>query len=73
MIEYTKRMLSNGMRLLHHFDPMTRMVAVNMTYFVGSRDEKPGKTGIAHFMEHLMFSGSANVPCYDTALQSAGG
>ena len=73
MIEYTKRMLSNGMRLLHHFDPMTRMVAVNMTYFVGSRDEKPGKTGIAHFMEHLMFSGSANVPCYDTALQAAGG
>lgn len=73
MIEYTKRMLSNGMRLLHHYDPMTRMVAVNLMYRVGSRDEHPGKTGLAHLMEHLMFSGSANVPNYDDALQKAGG
>ena len=73
MIEYTKRMLSNGMRLLHHHDPMTRMVAVNIMCGVGSRDEHPGKTGMAHLMEHLMFSGSANVPDYDAVLQAAGG
>lgn len=73
MIEYTKRMLSNGMRILHHYDPMTRMVAINLMYGVGSRDEKTGKTGMAHLMEHLMFSGSANVPNYDAPLQAAGG
>ena len=49
------------------------MVAVNMLYNVGARDESPDKTGFAHLFEHLMFGGSANVPDFDTALQLAGG
>lgn len=49
------------------------MVALNLMYNVGSKYESPDRTGLAHLMEHLMFSGSANVPNYDDALQAAGG
>lgn len=66
-------MLPNGMRILHHYDGMTRMAAVNLLYGVGSRYEHKGKTGLAHLMEHLMFTGSAHVPNYDAPLQAAGG
>lgn len=73
MVEFTKRMLSNGMRLLHHYDEQTRMVAVNILCKAGSRDEHEGTTGLAHLMEHLMFSGSAHVTNFDQELQRAGG
>ena len=73
MVEFSKRMLSNGMRLLHHYDAQTRMVAVNIMVGVGSRDENPGTTGLAHLMEHLMFSGSLNAANFDLELQKAGG
>ena len=73
MVEFSKRMLSNGMRLLHHYDAQTRMVAVNIMVGVGSRDENPGTTGLAHLMEHLMFSGSQNAVNFDLELQKAGG
>ena len=73
MIEFTKRVLSNGMRLLHHYDPNTRMVAVNIMCHAGSRDEQQGKTGLAHLLEHLMFTGSKNASNYDEILQAAGG
>lgn len=49
------------------------MVAVNMLYNVGSRDELPEKTGFAHLFEHLMFGGSANAPNFDDHIQNAGG
>ena len=49
------------------------MAALVVMYDVGSRDEKPGATGIAHLTEHLMFTGSRHVPDYDDALQAAGG
>jgi predicted Zn-dependent peptidase len=49
------------------------MVAVNVLYDVGSRDEHPDKTGFAHLFEHLMFGGSVNIPSYDEPLQKAGG
>lgn len=49
------------------------MVAVNMLYDVGARDEEPEHTGLAHLFEHLMFGGSANVSDFDGELQRAGG
>ena len=49
------------------------MVAVNVLYDVGARDEDPNRTGFAHLFEHLMFGGSENIPVYDEPLQMAGG
>jgi predicted Zn-dependent peptidase len=49
------------------------MVALNILYNVGSRDEHPDRTGMAHLFEHLMFGGSVNVPDYDGAIEHAGG
>lgn len=65
--------LSNGLRLVHHEDPGTQMVALNIVYDVGARDEDPGHTGFAHLFEHLMFGGSIHIPDYDTPLQLSGG
>ena len=65
--------MSNGLTVLHHYDGATRMVAVNVLYNVGSSDEQPPLTGLAHLLEHLMFTGSEHVPSYDQALQAAGG
>lgn len=73
MIEVNVHTLENGLRLLHHYNGSTRMVAVNTLYDVGSRDEHIAHTGLAHLMEHLMFTGSAHVPSFDGALQAAGG
>lgn len=49
------------------------MVAINLLYDVGARDESPDCTGFAHLFEHLMFGGSLHIPDFDTALQKAGG
>src|SRR5688572_16651227 len=57
-IPYTKYVLANGLTLIVHEDHKTPIVAVNIWYHVGSKDEKPGKTGFAHLFEHLMFQGS---------------
>jgi zinc protease len=59
-IPYTKFVLKNGLTVLVHEDHKSPVVAVNTWYHVGSKNEKPGKTGFAHLFEHLMFSGSAN-------------
>ena len=59
--------------MVHSEDRSTQMVALNIVYDVGARDEHPEHTGFAHLFEHLMFGGSANIPDYDTPLQSAGG
>lgn len=66
-------MLENGLTVLIHEDNSTPMVAVNVLYNVGARDESPEKTGFAHLFEHLMFGGSANIPDFDTPIQMAGG
>ena len=50
--------LKNGLRVVVHTDRKTPVVAVGVWYGVGSRDEKPGRTGFAHLFEHLMFNGS---------------
>ncbi|MFL5537942.1 MAG: M16 family metallopeptidase [Longimicrobiaceae bacterium] len=53
--------LPNGLRVLLAPNPATPVVAVDVWYAVGSRDERPGRTGFAHLFEHMMFQGSANV------------
>lgn len=65
--------LPNGLRVIHQYTPTASMAVVNTLYMVGSRDERPDHTGLAHLFEHLMFGGSANIPDYDVPLQEAGG
>ena len=72
-LKINKLTLDNGLRLVHHEDTTTQMVALNIVYDVGSRDEHPDHTGFAHLFEHLMFGGSVHIPDYDTPLQQAGG
>src|ERR1041385_5128183 len=57
-IPYKKFVLTNGLTVLVHEDHKAPIVAVNIWYHVGSKNEKPGKTGFAHLFEHLMFNGS---------------
>lgn len=59
-IPHKKFVLKNGLTLLVHEDRKAPIVAVNVWYHVGSKNEKPGKTGFAHLFEHLMFNGSEN-------------
>ncbi|MBI1939438.1 MAG: insulinase family protein [Ignavibacteriales bacterium] len=59
-IPYQKFVLKNGLTLIVHEDHKAPIVAVNVWYHVGSKNEKPGKTGFAHLFEHLMFNGSEN-------------
>ena len=59
-IKYEKFVLDNGLTLLVHEDHKAPIVAVNIWYHVGSKNEKVGKTGFAHLFEHLMFNGSEN-------------
>ncbi len=73
MIQFERFTLPNGLKVLLHNDKSTPMVAVNIVYNVGSRDEDPDHTGFAHLFEHLMFGGSRNVPDFDAPLQRAGG
>jgi predicted Zn-dependent peptidase len=73
MINYKKFILENGLRVLVHEDKSTPLVAINILYDVGSRDEDQKMTGLAHLFEHLMFGGSLNIPDYDTPLQLVGG
>lgn len=73
MIKYETFTLENGLRFIVHHDPTTPMMAMNVLYDVGARDESPERTGFAHLFEHLMFGGSVNIPRYDEPLQQAGG
>lgn len=58
---YQRLQLPNGLTAILHQDRSTPIVNVQLWYHVGSKDEKPGRTGFAHFFEHLMFKGSRNV------------
>ncbi len=73
MISFTKFVLDNGLRVIHHYDESTPLAVLNVLYDVGSRDEDPNKTGFAHLFEHLMFGGSVNIEDYDEPLQLVGG
>jgi zinc protease len=57
-LQYTKRTLANGLDVIVHEDHHVPIVAVNIWYHVGSKNERPGRTGFAHLFEHLMFEGS---------------
>jgi zinc protease len=73
MIDFDRYTLKNGLRVIVHRDETTPMVAMNLLYDVGAKDEHPYKTGFAHLFEHLMFGGSINIPTYDEPLQKVGG
>jgi predicted Zn-dependent peptidase len=73
VIKFEKFSAANGLKVIIHEDRTTPMVAMNILYNAGSKFEHPNRTGLAHLMEHLMFSGSANIPDFDSPLQLAGG
>ena len=72
-IPYEKFVLDNGLTVIVHEDHKAPIVAVNVWYHVGSKNEKPGRTGFAHLFEHLMFGGSQHAPgSYVKALELVG-
>lgn len=73
MIDFKRFTLKNGLKVLFHQDRNTPIVAMNVIYNVGARDEDPELTGFAHLFEHLMFGGSLNIPKYDVPLEKVGG
>ncbi len=73
MIQYKEFTLNNGLQVIVHEDFSVPLVALNIMYDVGSRDENPNKTGFAHLFEHLMFGGSKNIENFDTPIQRVGG
>lgn len=73
MIDFERFVLKNGLRVLLHHAPMSKIAAVSLLYDVGSKDESNDVTGLAHLFEHLMFTGSANVKDFDDPIQEAGG
>lgn len=74
-IKFTEYDLPNGLHVILHQDNTTPLVAVTMMYHVGSKNEQPGRSGFAHFFEHLMFEGSDNIGRgdYMKIVKSAGG
>ena len=74
-IPFRQHTLGNGMRVIAHEDHGAPIVAVHLMYHAGSRHEVPGRTGLAHLLEHLMFEGSAHAPkgAFDDLLERAGG
>jgi zinc protease len=73
MFPYHRFFLDNGLEVIVHEDHSSKIAVFNLLYKVGSRFEQPGKTGLAHFFEHLMFGSSANVPVFDRELEMVGG
>ncbi|MBP5662990.1 MAG: insulinase family protein [Bacteroidales bacterium] len=71
-LQFQRHILSNGLRLIVHEDPSTPLASCNVVYRVGSRDENPDMTGMAHLFEHFMFTGSKNIADFDAQLQSVG-
>ena len=74
-IPYRRTTLANGLNVFVHEDQRAPVACVNMWYFVGSKDERQGRTGFAHLFEHLMFEGSQNVRKgqFDELLEDVGG
>ena len=74
-IPYTQFTLANGLNVIIHRDSSLPVASVNLWYHVGSRNEKPGRTGFAHLFEHIMFEGSAHVAegDFDNLLEASGG
>ena len=74
-IEFTEYDLDNGLHVILHEDHSTPIVAVTVMYHVGSKNEDPSRTGMAHFFEHLLFEGSENIERgeFDKYVENAGG
>ena len=74
-IKYEEFDLDNGLHVILHEDKSTPIAAVTLMYHVGSKNEKVGRTGFAHFFEHLMFEGTTNIDrhTYDKFVEGAGG
>src|SRR6516162_2020429 len=74
-LQYEISTLPNGLTVVLEEDHSVPIVHVNLTYHVGSKNEKPGRTGFAHLFEHLMFKGSKNVQpeAHTSMLASIGG
>lgn len=74
-IQFTEYTLDNGLNVILHQDKSTPIVAVTVMYHVGSKNERPDRTGFAHFFEHLLFEGSENIGRgeFDKYIQNAGG
>ena len=73
MINFERFELDNGLKVIVHQDKSTPIVAFNLLYDVGARDEDSSRTGFAHLFEHLMFGGSVNISDYDEVVEKAGG
>lgn len=73
MITFSRHRFDNGLRLLLHRDDTTPLVTVNVLFQVGSRDERPERTGFAHLFEHLMFGGTRRYPDFDRVVDAMGG
>ena len=61
MLDLTEYRLNNGLRVVLNEDHSAPLVAINLWYHVGSKNERPGRTGFAHLFEHMLFSGSEHV------------
>jgi zinc protease len=74
-LEYKETVLPNGLKVITHEDHSTPVTNLQVWYHVGSKDEKPGRTGFAHLFEHLMFKGSAHIKAedHDKIITNAGG
>ena len=74
-IAFDTFVLDNGLPVILHVDRSSPLVAVDVWYHVGSKDESPGRTGFAHLFEHLMFMGSRNAPypAFDAIMEAWGG
>ncbi len=72
-IPFKKFVLDNGLTLIVHEDPKLPIAAFNIWYHVGSKNEKPGKTGFAHLFEHIMFTSTEHWSNFDEVMQTVGG
>lgn len=61
-IDYEEYVLPNGLHVILHEDHTAPVVTIGVMYHVGAKDEKTGRTGFAHFFEHLLFEGTKNIP-----------
>jgi zinc protease len=74
-LAFERHTLDNGLRVVLHRDPSLPLVAANLWYHVGSKNERPGRTGFAHLFEHMLFQGSEHVGTHDhfRFIQQVGG
>jgi len=65
LIQFSKKVLDNGLTVLAHEDRTTPMAAVNILFKAGSKHDPENRTGLAHLLEHMMFTGSKHIDDFD--------